>query len=246
MQKLSFIRVVNDITYQSCTLCTEFKELTSSFHKDKKEAWGYMKQCKQCRKDIQAAKPKARKRYYKLDSHGDLIERECTKCRVIKAAEHFYFHKVCPGNRNTACKVCASKECKRYNEENRELSKKSDKAYYKENSERIKVRNKVWKKANRLKCTDYDKRINRQAPIHKNFSKDMRKLKQELKELNKQASTVLEKKCLDHIIPIKHDLVCGLNVPWNMQHLPWSDNSVKSNKFDGTNENESWKADLNE
>lgn len=37
---------------------------------------------------------------------------------------------------------------------------------------------------------------------------------------------------VDHIIPIKHPLVCGLHVPENLQMLTRSQNAKKSNKFD--------------
>lgn len=34
---------------------------------------------------------------------------------------------------------------------------------------------------------------------------------------------------VDHIIPIKNDVVCGLHVPWNFQYLTQSENSAKGN-----------------
>lgn len=50
-------------------------------------------------------------------------------------------------------------------------------------------------------------------------------------------------KQLDHIIPLNHSDVCGLHNTWNFQWLSPEDNVAKSNKFDGTMDNNSWKLD---
>lgn len=36
---------------------------------------------------------------------------------------------------------------------------------------------------------------------------------------------------LDHIVPLKHSAVCGLNVPWNLQIITRAQNAAKSNKW---------------
>lgn len=36
---------------------------------------------------------------------------------------------------------------------------------------------------------------------------------------------------MDHIIPLNHPLICGLNVPWNLQVLTRKQNSAKSNHW---------------
>ena len=37
---------------------------------------------------------------------------------------------------------------------------------------------------------------------------------------------------VDHIIPLRHKLVCGLHAPWNMQYMTREANRDKSNSFD--------------
>lgn len=49
---------------------------------------------------------------------------------------------------------------------------------------------------------------------------------------------------LDHIIPLNHPDVCGLHNTWNFQWLDSEENLKKSNSFDGTLENISWRKEL--
>lgn len=47
---------------------------------------------------------------------------------------------------------------------------------------------------------------------------------------------------VDHIVPLKHPLVCGLHIPANLQVLTSHDNNAKNNSFDGTMDNDGWRS----
>lgn len=59
--------------------------------------------------------------------------------------------------------------------------------------------------------------------------------KEEIKEFYKLAKALEDftgiKWEVDHIVPMKGELVSGLHVPWNLQLLPKTDNAKKGNRF---------------
>lgn len=232
-----------NVCARTCIKCEDFKPV-SDFHKNKLVFGGVTPTCKQCRVDWQAARPKSRKRYYKLDDNNKLIERECTDCREIKPASFFSAHSHCPGGIYTVCRVCKKGQDKEHRDENIQQYRISSQVYYQKNYKEIRKRVKEWRKSNPDKITQYDRRVDRTIAVHRAFSKQMRQIKKQVKELNKGKTKALEKVCMDHIIPLNAgDSVSGLNVPWNTQILSWSENAVKSNKFDWSYENDSWKKD---
>jgi hypothetical protein len=62
-----------------------------------------------------------------------------------------------------------------------------------------------------------------------------REQKGQIRELYKIAITMTkttgEQYVVDHIVPLRSEVVCGLHVPWNLRVIPRQENLLKSNKL---------------
>ncbi len=123
---------------------------------------------------------------------------------------------------------------------------------YKLNPERHKRRANEWNKANpgagarrykenpdKFKAKQR-KRVDtlRRATPQRVDRSDHRRVINFLKGLAEKCTRIIKKQyCVDHIIPLDHKDVSGLNVPWDMQVISLVENSIKAKKFDGTYQN---------
>jgi 5-methylcytosine-specific restriction endonuclease McrA len=107
--------------------------------------------------------------------------------------------------------------------------------YYRRNQERAKARMLKFQKDNKhLFCANSAKRRASKRQASPNWlSEDDRWLIKEIYEtaLARTKLTKIEWH-VDHIVPLKHDLVCGLHVPWNLQVITASENISKHNRFE--------------
>ena len=154
-------------------------------------------------------------------------EHENTRRRIKYATDPIYRERV-------------NQEVVRSTEKRIDKVKKYRKEYY--SRENIKQKVKLY-----LKQPEVIKKSNHYKYLHK-----IDKLKacpkwlsnEQLEELRNFYINCPEGYEVDHIIPLKGKNVRGLHVPWNLQYLKREDNNFKSNKFDGTYQNESWKEEI--
>lgn len=150
--------------------------------------------------------------------------------------------------RGCCCKGCDAERARNYRRQHGEKIRAAARARYAEDPDRFKARTRAYFAANTEamkraqveyektpKCRAYriaydrirDARVSASTPVWVKPAAFA-----PLYAAARKATEVMgEPHHVDHIIPIRHPLVCGLNVPWNLRVLPAMDNHEKGNKL---------------
>lgn len=233
-RKVTMLKVRNIPLFKVCIKCkcnksnTEFSKASSS--KD-----GLQHQCLDCKSQFRNSR-----------SNPISVEvKECKECQLPKPASEFRRNKSSLDGLRHECKECRYSTDKNYRKDNQKKIKLSKKQYSIDNRELLNKKSVEKYHSDpkyRMKRNFYEQARRESQPhwalIYKAEWGEIYNTRLELEEI-----TGL-KHHIDHIIPVIHSKVCGLSVPWNYQVLPQSENVRKSNKFDGTYDNESWRNDL--
>jgi len=178
------------------------------------------------------AKALGAKYYYtgKPCKHGHISLREtkgtCMECRTEQTRKDNERRKLLPKS------VAAKEAGRRYYEKNKDLVKARANnqtvekrrqyraKWAKENKEAVQAFNNAWKRRAREACPSWL----------------TREQKKQINDLyltaRKLTAATGEKYVVDHIVPLRSDVVCGLHVPWNLRVITHEENCRKSNRWD--------------
>lgn len=181
----------------------------------------------------------------------------CSSCEQNKEFSEFYRCKSKPTGYGNECKVCDKERGRiksktpRYREiREKWKTKNKDKLleqnrefmeiYYPKNKERYAESYKRWvlKNADRARelWLKYSKKPSKQQQHKANQAfRRARKLNATMLGYEAEIEAIYFS-CpnghhVDHIIPLINPIVCGLHVPWNLQHLSAAENLKKNNKL---------------
>lgn len=133
----------------------------------------------------------------------------CRICGKEKGLSIFVKNKAFKSGFDNICRPCNLEKVKQYRLAGKRNTTKESKNYYHKHIEK-----------RRAFFASRKKRVREATPSWVN-----------LKEIEEIYLNRPEGYHVDHIIPLNNKTVCGLNVPWNLQYLPCTENMRKGNKW---------------
>jgi hypothetical protein len=155
----------------------------------------------------------------------------CTQCYEQKDLDCFYKRKQAKDGLEAFCKDCRNKRNAKWFAGNQKRHNQMMVDWYNRNKDRHLENSKKWynqNKERKLMTTNArEKRCRQATPTWADLD-IMHYLYEQSRIISEQTGVPHE---VDHIYPLKHTKLCGLNVHWNMQIITAEQNRRKSNRI---------------
>jgi hypothetical protein len=155
----------------------------------------------------------------------------CTKCQTTKPFDGFYKRSRAPDGHEAWCKVCRLGHNRNWLVKNKDRHGELTRTWYERNKDQHLANSKEWYAANRHRklatTTARELRCKQATPAWVN-KEEIMAFYAEAKRRSVETGVQYD---VDHIVPLKGKIVCGLHVPWNLQVIPSSDNKRKAAKL---------------
>lgn len=165
--------------------------------------------------------------------------KKCSTCAVSKPLTEFFRDKTRPDGYKYGCKECRDKYHQRWRAENRDRLVAQSAAYRAENRDKMNSLSRSWARRNRERVSAHNIAWRERNRAHHNAYKAARRADRSaatpawadqavIKDFYMEADYFgLE---VDHIVPLRSPLVCGLHCEANMQLLTGEQNLKKGNR----------------
>lgn len=156
--------------------------------------------------------------------------RVCTRCGKAEPIATFRKSKLGKGGLHSVCRSCEAEACKKWKAANKKKVSAYNKSWYSSHIPDEIIRNKKWRENNReLMKRRYLMKYYRRLKATPSWANKF--FISEAYELAGLRTRVFGFPWnVDHIVPMKSELVCGLHVEYNLQVIPRVENIVKGNR----------------
>lgn len=130
------------------------------------------------------------------------------------------------------CLTCSNEKRKSYRQKNIEKERIRQDSWTRENRDKVNANNRRYKKANTAKgaADSALRRADKRQRTPCWLTDEDRELMEDIYALSQLRSEMTGvQHHVDHVIPLRGELVSGLHTPWNMQILTAADNVAKGN-----------------
>lgn len=157
--------------------------------------------------------------------------KECSKCNETKQLTEFHKDKECRQGVKNVCKACKTSQKNKWYKDNAERQSEKARLYRTTNKEATKQAREKWD-SNNVGMVRAKEARRRASKIERTVAWAD---KEAITDIYKRAHLIKKELALDvhvdHVVPLRGELVSGLHVESNLQIIPAKDNLSKGNRY---------------